>query len=208
MLRSILLTFALFLAASISLLGQAAPAEEQDALPEIYLLAPGDVLDVSVLEDSSLNRQVLVRPDGKVSFPLAGTLDAAGKSPEELGVELRRALSKDFLEAPTITVSLVNLRDEQIEPDDIVVFYVLGEVASPGRFESLEPVDILQALAVAGGPGVFAAKSRIQIRRRDENGGETVALFDYELVEEGNGVQLQVIGDGDVVVVPERGLFE
>jgi polysaccharide export outer membrane protein len=67
---------------------------------------------------------------------------------------------------------------------------------------------VLQALAIAGGPTPFAASSRIQIRRRDENGGETVRLFDYETIEEGAGHELLLVGHGDVVVVPERGLFE
>ncbi|WP_285672079.1 polysaccharide biosynthesis/export family protein [Paralimibaculum aggregatum] len=174
---------------------------------ENYLLKSGDVVEISVLEDSSLNRQVLVRPDGKISMPLAGTIVAEGRTPEALQATIRSALAKDFLEPPTVTVSLVSSSSE-VDTEDLQTFYVLGQVAAPGRFQALEPVDVLQALAVAGGPGIFAAKSRIQIRRRDENGGETVTLFDYNAVEEGAGVALQMISDGDIVVVPERGLFE
>ncbi len=172
-----------------------------------YMLQPGDTVDISVLEDSSLNRQVLVRPDGRISLPLAGTITAEGRSPEELQAEIRNRLADDFIEPPTVTVSLTgtSVAEEEL---DVVSIYVIGQVGSPGRFEVDGPVDVLQALALAGGPGIFAAKSRIQIRRRTEAGGETVTLFDYTAVEEGIGVELQVIDDGDVVVVPERGLFE
>ncbi len=185
-----------------------ATAEEDDGLPEVYLLGPRDVIDISVLEDSSLNRQVLVRPDGKISMPLAGTIDAAGRTPEDLQEAIREALAADFIEPPTVTVSLISARPQDQEEEDILLIYVIGQVASPGRFEILEPINVLQALAIAGGPGVFAATTRIQIRKRDENGGETVTLFDYDAVQEGSGIALLEIGDGDVIVVPERGLFE
>jgi polysaccharide export outer membrane protein len=170
------------------------------------VLKPGDVVEISVLEDSSLNRQALVRPDGKISMPLAGTLQAADRTPEALQADLRQRLAKDFIEAPTVTVSLVSASAD--EDEDLRFIYVLGQVANPGRFEVTEPLNILQALAIAGGPGVFAAKSRIQLRKRDENGGETVRLFDYAAVEDGSGHELLVVGYGDIVVVPERGLFE
>ncbi len=189
-----------------------APAAAQEAAEaegaEVYLLRSGDVVEVSVLEDGSLNRQVLIRPDGKISLPIAGTLTAEGVSPEELQARIRSALAADFREAPTVTVSLVRSTAPPEEEVDAVEIYVIGQVGAPGRIQLLEPIDVLQALAIAGGPGIFAATERIQIRRRDENGGETVTLFDYTAVEEGSGIALQMVGDGDVIVVPERGLFE
>lgn len=203
MLRTVAVAFGL-------LLGGLSPALAQEAAKAAaggdYVLAPGDVIDISVLEDSSLNRQVLVRPDGKISLPLAGTLDAEGQTPEALQTVIRERLSEDFIEPPTVTVSLVQTAADAEE--DAKFIYVLGQVANPGRFEIEEPVDVLKALAIAGGPGVFAAKTRIQLRRRDENGGETVTIFDYEAVEEGVGLRHLVVGSGDVLVVPERGLFE
>ncbi|MEM9144755.1 MAG: polysaccharide biosynthesis/export family protein [Pseudomonadota bacterium] len=194
------------------LLGMAAPqvafAQSDEAEPvEDYVLTPGDIVEISVLEDSSLNRQVLVRPDGKISLPLAGTLVAAERTPEALQAAIRDRLAKDFIEPPTVTVSLVNTATAT-EEEEFQLIYVIGQVANPGRFEIVDPVNILQALAIAGGPGVFAATTRIQLRQRDENGGETVILFDYDQVLEGGGTRLLVVDDGDVVVVPERGLFE
>lgn len=189
--------------------GPAAAQQEAAVEPEAvepYVLNPGDVLEISVLEDSSLNREVLVRPDGMITVPLAGTVQAAGRTPEALQEILRARLAEDFIEPPTVTVSLASTGEA--EEEDALFIYVIGQVASPGRHEILEPVGVLQALAIAGGPTPFAASSRIQIRRRDENGGETVRLFDYETIEEGAGHELLLVGHGDVVVVPERGLFE
>lgn len=176
-----------------------------------YLLQPGDVIDVSVLEDSTLNRQALVRPDGRISLPLAGSLMAEGRTPEDLQVAIRQKLRKDFVEGPTVTVALLSVAEDTLEDEDeLPIVYVLGQVNAPGRFQVREPVTPLQALAMAGGPGIFAAKDRIQVRTRDENGVESVVVFDYEAIEEGRasvGGTFE-LGDGDVIVVPERGLFD
>lgn len=202
---AVCLSFGLALGGGLPAYAESADTETEAV--EDYVLQPGDVVDISVLEDSSLNRQVLVRPDGKISLPLAGTVVAAERTPEALQVAIRDRLAKDFIEPPTVTVSLINSVTPP-EEQDLNLIYVIGQVPNPGRFEIQDPVDILQALAIAGGPGVFAATTRIQLRKRDENGGETVTLFDYDAVQEGNGIQLLVVDDGDIVVVPERGLFE
>jgi len=171
-----------------------------------YLLAPGDLIDINVLEDPTLNRQALIRPDGNISMPLAGTIAAAGRTPEAVQGLIRRRLAKDFVEPPNVTVALVALG---IEGEEEPAFYVLGEVAQPGRFTFDEetPVTVLQALALAGGLDVFAARKRVQIRRYADN-VETLQLFDYDAVESGEGLLPPLfIEDGDVIVVPERGLF-
>ena len=182
----------------------AGPAQAQTEIAGDWLLAPGDRIDISVLEDPSLNRQALVRPDGKISMPLAGAIAVAGLTPEAVQGLIRRRLAKDFIEPPNVTVSLIALGIED-EP----AFYVLGEVARPGRFTFDEetPVTVLQALALAGGLEVFAARKRVQIRRYADN-VETLQLFDYDAVESGEALMpLLLIEDGDVIVVPERGLF-
>ena len=185
-------------------------AEAQTGRPLVseYRLQPGDSVQVSVLEDMSIDRQVLVRPDGKISLPLVGTVQAAGRTPEALQAAVRQALAPQFVAPPTVTVSLVGLGEEYREL--LPVVYVLGEVATPGRFtyEPEQPMNVLQALSLAGGPDVFAAKRRIQIHRM-VGGQKQVMLFDYKAIEEAEGVPeiLQIL-DGDVIVVPERGLFE
>ncbi len=172
-----------------------------------YLLEPGDLIDISILEDPTLNRQALIRPDGNISMPLAGTIAAAGQTPEAVQRLIRRRLAKDFVEPPTVTVSLAAVAEDNVWEDP--AFYVLGEVNEPGRynFDGEKPVTVLQALSLAGGLEVFAARKRIQIRRYAEN-IETLQLFDYDAVESGEGLLPPLfIEDGDVIVVPERGLF-
>jgi polysaccharide biosynthesis/export protein len=198
---------AVLLAAILPLLASVQSAGAQDGS---YLVQPGDRLEVSVLEDPGLNRTVLVRPDGRVSLPLAGTIAAQGLSPEAIAATVRRALARDFVEPPTVTVSLVSLGAPAAvgEVGTQAEIYVLGQVARPGVYQVLLPIDALQALALAGGPGTFAAERRIQIRRRGGD-GEVLHLLDYRQIQDG-AVPSPVIAlsDGDVIVVPERGLFE
>jgi polysaccharide export outer membrane protein len=172
-----------------------------------YLLEPGDLIDISILEDPTLNRQALIRPDGNISMPLAGTIAAAGQTPEAVQRLIRRRLSKDFVKPPTVTVSLAAVAEENVWEDP--AFYVLGEVNEPGRynFDGEKPITVLQALSLAGGLDVFAARKRVQIRRYAGD-NETLLLFDYDAVESGEGsLQPLFIEDGDVIVVPERGIF-
>jgi polysaccharide export outer membrane protein len=176
------------------------------ARAEDYLIQKGDTLDVSVLEDPGLNRQALVRPDGKISLPLAGALSAAGMTPEALQASIRTALRRDFVEPPTVTVSLLAMAEESDMEKTLI--YVLGEVRAPGRYEVELPIDALQALALAGGPSTFAARDRVQVRRRVA-GAETLTVFDYDQVEDGAAIPESIdLAAGDVILVPERGLFD
>jgi polysaccharide export outer membrane protein len=171
----------------------------------VYRIQPGDVLSVAVLEDPGLNQTLLVRPDGRISMPIAGTIAVEGLSPEEAQAVIRRNLARDFVQPPTVTVALQSASEET--PGLIEVF-VLGEVARPGPYEVEAPIELLQLLAVAGGPSPFAATRRIQLRRRGET-GDAVVFFDYQNVEDGLvPVDRLMLQDGDVVVVPQRRLFE
>ncbi|MEM7667694.1 MAG: polysaccharide biosynthesis/export family protein [Pseudomonadota bacterium] len=185
------------------------PAAAQGA----YLLKPGDQVEITVLEDPSLNRQVLVLPDGSISLPIAGTVQAAGLSPDQLATRVQRGFASAFVAPPTVTASVFGIASEALAEEDEEtpeVIYVLGEVQRPGVFAYEDPLTILQALALAGGPAQFAARDRIQIRRVGEDGGETLEIFDYDALEAGTAfvVPRAVLGDGDVVLVPERGLFD
>lgn len=196
-----------FFLALLSIISWGASVTAQDLG---YLVQPGDRLEVTVLEDPGLNRTVLVRPDGRISLPLSGTITAEGMTPEAIAAAVRRGLSRDFVEPPTVTVSLVSLGAPMASGDVAASaeIYVLGQVARPGVYQVLLPIDALQALALAGGPGAFAAERRIQIRRRSAE-GESLQLFDYRHIQEGRVPSPFIaLSDGDVIVVPERGLFE
>ena len=186
-----------------------AVAVASTAPAQTYQIQPGDTLEISVLEDSSLGRTVLVRPDGRISLPLAGSIDVAGRSPEQVEAAIRQRLSRDFVSPPTVTVALAALAPPgAAAPGETAPIYMIGAVASPGRYDVELPIDVLQALALAGGPGVFAASHRIQVRRRSPE-GETVLLFDFDAVADGLVPTRPIaLRSGDVVVVPERGLFE
>jgi polysaccharide biosynthesis/export protein len=180
-----------------------------------YRLQPGDVVEITVIEDPNLNRRVLVGPDGRISLPLAGSVVAAGRTLAQVQSSVQSGLSGNFVRPPTVSASLVALGPPplpELDEEEIELFsvYVLGEVLRPGRYdyESEKPISVLQALALAGGPGIFADRDAIQIRNIEE-GEEQVRIFDYDAVEEGLGAALAAtLSDGAIIVVPERGLFD
>ncbi len=176
-----------------------------------YELKPGDRVSVSVLEDPMLDREALIAPDGRIALPLAGSLKAEGLTPAQLQGVVRRRLRSRFVEPPTVTVSLVALGEPE-EEDTPREVYVLGEVKNPGlyKYDPETTINVLQALTMAGGPGPFAATGRIQVRQT-EGEIQILRLFDYEAVEDGlinTPRDLEALGDGAVIIVPERGLFE
>lgn len=158
-----------------------------------YLLQPGDVLQVSVWKEADLTMDVLVRPDGGVSFPLAGDLTAEGRSLEELRADLAARLKK-FIPEPEVTVMVKEVAGNTV--------YVLGKVNRPGAFRMPGPVDVMQALAMAGGTSTFAALNDIKVLRR--SGDRQSAIdFRYGDVQAGRALEQNILlGNGDIVVVP------
>ena len=184
------------------------------AQADTYRLRPGDVLDVNVFQDPKLNRQIVVAPDGYVSFPLAGRFKAAGLTPSAVETALTAGLQKQYTTDLDVTVSYV--QSEKREPrqlkeakDREFTVYVTGEVAKPGAFVvPKRPPNVLQAIALSGGLGPFAAARRIHVIRR-VSGEEIVFPFNYRNYEKGRDLEGNItLRNGDVVVVPERGLFE
>ena len=196
------------LATVFALLSFGVPAMAQDG----YNIKSGDVLEIEVLEDPSLNRQVLVLPDGSFSFPLVGTMKAGGLSVEQVRLSLVDGLSSNFATPPSVFVYVRSV--SQVAPaaqaeEDAVSVYVMGEIVSPGKKEISAGTTILQFLAQAGGLGKFAADKRIELHRTDAKTGETtVYLYDYTGKSDGRISSSTTLVSGDVVIVPERGLFE
>jgi polysaccharide export outer membrane protein len=188
------------------------PEQEEASEDDFYRIRVGDTLTVSVLEDPNLTRTVFVRPDGRISLPIAGSVKVEGVTPENLETILAERYSRGFQITPTVTVSIrgiAPIRGEAAQGPAPTTFFMLGSVARRGPIAITETVTILEALAIAGGPTPFAATDRIQIRRFDEDGVEQILLFDYERIEDGMPVENNIeIVEGDVIYVPERGLFD
>ena len=172
-----------------------------------YRIQPGDVLSISVLEDSSLNDEVLVLPDGRINIPLAGQVAVGGRSVNQVEEALASQLEPNFASRPTVTVSIAVIGEPE-DPDPIFV-YAVGEAGSPGRYEVPPGTTLLQFFAEMGGFSRFAATKRVMLRRTDGAGNERVFRFNYDAILEGTGQGATTrLADGDVVVVPQRRLFE
>lgn len=163
------------------------------AVGERYRIQPGDVLIVSVWKEQDMLSEVLVRSDGGLSFPLAGELDAAGKTVEELRVAIDQRLQK-FIPNAVVTVAVKLIGGNRV--------YVIGKVNRPGEFSFNRPLDVMQALSLAGGTTSFAALNDIKILRR-ENGKQQSIAFRYADVEGGRRLEQNILlKSGDTVVVP------
>jgi polysaccharide export outer membrane protein len=169
-------------------------------------LQPGDTISISVYQDPKLDRQIIIGPNGTISFPLAGRIQAQGLTPEALEKALRSKLKDKYTTTPDVTVALV--ATAQSEEEDKPRFYITGEVGKPGPFILTQGTSVIQAIAMAGGLGPFAARGRIQIRRKID-GVDSTFLFDYSAFEKGDDVSGNIeLQPGDVVIVPEKGFFE
>jgi polysaccharide biosynthesis/export protein len=189
-------------------LAPAAPALAQQA----YNIRPGDVLRIEVIEDPSLNRSVLVPPDGRIVVPLAGSVQAGGRPVDQVQTDLAALLAPNFASSPSVFVSIeriVEPRAETALEEATVEVFVLGEAGKSGRVAVPVGTTVLQFFAEMGGFSKFAATKRIQLRRTDASGVEQVYLINYDAIEKGtskNGAT--VLREGDVIVVPQRRLFE
>lgn len=179
-----------------------------------YRVKPGDSLAVEVLEDPSLNRSVLVLPGGTINFPFAGTLTVAGRTVLEVQQAITAGIASNFAAQPTVFVSvnavtpLAPTAGGVIAPLTIDI-YLLGEVNSPGP-KSVEPgTTFLQGMSLSGGFTNFAATKRVQLRRTATNGEQTLFTIDYRALSQGARMTNNItLLDGDVILVPERRLFE
>ena len=160
-----------------------------------YRIAPGDVLSISVYGEKDMDQpQLVVRPDGKVTFPLVGDIGVGGKTTAEVKQELDVKLHQYIPEAVS-TVSLQALGSLQ--------YYVVGQVNKAGMYDVSKPVTVLQALALAGGLTPFADRKNIEIVRNQQEGTVTKLRFNYKEVSKGENLdQNIVLQRGDTVVVP------
>ncbi len=166
---------------------------ERDDAERAYIIGPGDVLDISVWKDEALTRSCVVRPDGVITFPLIGEVKAAGRTASQLKTEIEGKLSRYV---PDTTLSV------EVKQVNSMIIYVIGKVNLPGRIVLNANIDVLQALATAGGLNVFAKGGWIKIFRQ-ENNKTTIYPFNYDEVAKGKRLEQNIsLSRGDVVVVP------
>lgn len=161
--------------------------------PAEYVISAGDQLGIEVWKDPNLTRTVVVLADGKITFPLIGEVAAGGKTVTQLKAEIEKRLSA-FVPAPVLTL--------EVKHCNSLFIFVLGRVNNPGRSTLVSTVNVLQALAMAGGLNPFAKRDQIRIFRSRPDGTEILS-FDYDEVIAGRRLEQNVeLSRGDVVVVP------
>ena len=158
-----------------------------------YIIGPGDVLDISVWKDESMSKLVTVLPDGKISLPLIGDILAEGKTVTALRVELNKKIEQ-YVPKPNLSLVVAQVNS--------MLIYVMGRVNNPGRFVLNSNINVLQALAMAGGLNPFARKNKIVIFRK-KKAKNTIFNFRYNDVINGKNLKQNIIMKrGDIIVIP------
>ena len=166
---------------------------EQNYDKELYRIDVGDVLDINVWKEVELSKQVFVRLDGRISLPLVGDVIAAGKTSMELAKILEEKIGEIIAE-PSVTVILIS--------SDSRVYYMVGNINSPGAYPINTPINLLQAISKAGGLGEWADKDEIIVVRRSSGKDEMIS-FDYEKFVKGKDLSQNImIHYGDTIIVP------
>jgi polysaccharide export outer membrane protein len=172
----------------------ASPAPEIQSDAGHYLLAPGDLLEISVWKEEGMQKeQILVAPDGNITFPLAGSIRAAGKPIFAIEDAIASKLA-DYIADPVVNVKLLQNNGNTI--------FVIGKVNKPGQYPANRRIDVMQALSLAGGLTVFADEDSIHVLRRIGN-QVIVFPFEYDQVLKGKHLEQNIILEaGDTVTVP------
>ncbi len=168
--------------------------DELEAATGAYRVGAGDILRILVWGNNQLTGNATVRPDGLITLPLIGEVEAAGRTPSEVQQDISRRLVRFLKNEPNVTVTLAEVNSYRI--------YVMGRVNQPGVFTPDSPVTILQALALARGLTEFADPNHIVVVRRDDSGVRRIPFVYCQAVERGQ-VQMDItLMTGDTVVVP------
>jgi polysaccharide export outer membrane protein len=158
---------------------------------EEYRLGPGDKLRIEVYKDEQLSQSVQIRPDGKITLPLVGDMEATGRTPLELRDTITQSL-KEYITNPVVTVIVVEALASQV--------FVMGEVSKSGPIPLNGPTTVLQALAMAGGFKEFANTKAVKVLRPSRDGMET---FKFNYKDAINGDEKPFfLRAGDTIIVP------
>ncbi|HEY0803286.1 MAG TPA: polysaccharide biosynthesis/export family protein [Steroidobacteraceae bacterium] len=158
-----------------------------------YKLQPGDLLQVVVWKETDLQSEVLIRPDGGISFALAGDMQAAGRTTDELRAELESRVRK-LVPGAVVTVSVKAANGNRV--------FVIGKVNRPGDFALNRPIDVMQAISLAGGVTPFASADRIRVLHREGTKQNSIRFRYSEVAKGRNLAQNVLLQSGDTVIVP------
>jgi polysaccharide biosynthesis/export protein len=176
------------------------PAESSQVIAKLavpadkYVIGNEDVLNVSVWKEPDISRIVPVRPDGKITLPLVGEIQASGITPLQLQAHITDGL-RAYVSNPDVTVIVQEVKS--------LKFNIVGEITKPGSYVLTEPMTVLDAIAAGGGLRDFAKGSRIYVLRANADGSHSKLPFDYKNVIKGKRVNDNIeLHPGDTIVVP------
>jgi polysaccharide export outer membrane protein len=162
--------------------------------PSDYVIGPDDILTITVWREKDLSGDVLVRPDGRVTLPLVGDLDARGLRPDELRDRVTQAMTR-YVADPAVTVVVKQINSRKV--------FITGQVTKPGAYPLGKPATVLQLIAIAGGLLEFAKSKEIVIARMEANGQQVVFPFNYKDALKGKNLHQNILlKPGDTVLVP------
>lgn len=172
---------------------ESVPAASKSAVavdPKTYKVGAEDVLAVRVWREPELSGPKVVRPDGKISVPMVGEIQAQGLTPEQVQEAIAKRLG-EFLKDPQVSVELQDVRSKK--------YFLLGAIDRPGEYRFALPINVLEALSSGGRFQDFARLNKIVVLRGDKK-----FVFNYKDVSRGKKLaQNIVIEDGDKIIVPE-----
>jgi polysaccharide biosynthesis/export protein len=202
------IAFRVLLAAGLALLVGCATTTGSTAAPKVnpetqavkeYHIGVDDSIRVAVWQNPDLNVTVPVRPDGKISVPLVGDIDAGGRTPEEVAAEIKAKLN-DFVRDPQVTVIVDQLRSHEY----LSRVRVTGAVRTPISVPYRQGMTMLDAVLAAGGVNEFAAPDRTELYRKEGTGTHAYAIRLDSILQKGDLTTNYEAQPGDVITVPER----
>jgi len=170
-------------------------SNEPEVSEEAYTIGPLDVLEIFVIEDEDLRKTVTVAPDGRISFPVIGSIYVCGMTTTELSKKIASFLAKDYIVDPHVTVSVVQISSKK--------FSIVGEVKKPGVFPLNEGVSLLKAIALAGGFTKFADLRKVKILREKDGEYEIIQIDVNKIIKKGQIQHNITIYPEDIIIVPE-----
>ena len=191
--RVLFFTLFLFMLNCVGTTNEAIPngADKVSIRPTCHI-GPEDVLEISVWQDETMIKEVLVRPDGKISFPLIGDIKAEGYTVEAFQQKVEKKI-REYVPKASVAVIVTTVSSPKV--------FVVGQITTPGVYIMGRPMRVMQALALAGGLTEFADRNDIIIIRN--NNEQTVLKFNYSEVKKGEKVEQNIVlQPGDTIVVP------